>query len=469
MSERPVVFLLFGATGDLAKRMVLPAWFEMHDDGMLPEQWRLIGSSSHDREDAEFHELITESLTEHGDGLPAQWEELRERVSYAGGDFSPDSTAGVVEAVAAAREALGEDALLLVYLATPPGAFASVTRALHAHGLADGARIVYEKPYGTSLESFEELDGVVKEAFDEEQVYRIDHFLGKEAVQNLYVARFANELFASVWNREHVAQVQIDVPEELDVADRAEFYDATGAALDMLVTHLFQVAAQVAMEPPADLTDAEAVLAAREETLASFRPLDPAEVVLGQMEGYRDLDDVADDSTTDTFVAARLWIDNDRWRGVPFLLRTGKRMARSAQQVTLVLRPPAGPLATHIPTPNALAFDLTGAGRLRLRTTVKDPGPDLTLLATGDAEIDLGDVGDRGWLQPYESLLLDVISGDRTLFTSAAGLRHAFTAFAPLQGPDRPDPLPYAPGSWGPEEAAALADTGDGGRWVLGP
>lgn len=467
MNERPVILLLFGATGDLSRRMVLPAWFEMHQKGMLPADWRLIGSGTRDRDTGEFLGVVERSLREHSDGLPPDWAELRERVSFQGGEFTPDSSAGVVEAVEEARAALGDDALLVHYLAVPPAAFGEITEALHANGLTDGARIVYEKPYGTSLDSFEELDALVKSAFAEEQVYRIDHFLGKEAVQNLYVARFANELFGGVWNRDHVAQVQIDVPEDLDVAQRAQFYDATGAALDMLVTHLFQVAAQVAMEPPARLTDPDAVLAARAEALAAFRPLDPGEVVLGQFEGYRNIDGVAANSDQDTFVAARLWVDNDRWRDVPFLLRTGKRMAASAQQVTLLLRSPSGPLAEHVTTPNAISFSLKGSGQLVLRTTVKDPGPDITL-TTGEAVLDFGEVGDRGWLDPYESLLHEVLQGDRSLFTSADGLRHAFKAFAPLQGPDRPKPLPYAPGSWGPAEAAALADTGAGCRWVLG-
>ena len=186
--------------------------------------------------------------------------------------------------------------------------------------------MVYEKPFGTSPEGFRKLNRLVHRVLDESQVYRIDHFLGKEATQNLHVLRFANELFASMWSNEHIESVQIDVPETLGIDDRAEFYDATGAVLDMLVTHLFQVAAEVAMEPPASFAAAD-LQAAREKVIRSFRPLDPAEVVLGQFDGYRDVEGIAKRSRTDTYVAARLWIDNPRWRGVPFLLRTGKRMA----------------------------------------------------------------------------------------------------------------------------------------------
>ena len=187
--------------------------------------------------------------------------------------------------------------------------------------------MVYEKPFGTSGDDFRELDQVVHSVLDEQQVYRIDHFLGKEATQDLHLLRFANGTFASSWDREHIESVQIDVPETLDISDRAQFYDATGAVLDMLVTHLFQVAAEVAMEPPATLGALD-LQAAREEVIGCFRPLDPAEVVLGQFDGYRDVPGIDPDSSRDTFVAARLWIDTDRWRGVPFYLRTGKRTGR---------------------------------------------------------------------------------------------------------------------------------------------
>ena len=232
------------------------------------------------------------------------------------------------------------------YLAVPPVAFTELTKALGQHNLAKGARVVYEKPFGTSPKAFRELDRAVHSVLDEEQVYRIDHFLGKEAVQDLHVLRFANGLFAGMWDRRHVESVQIDVPERLGITDRSVFYDATGAVLDMLITHLFQVAAEVAMEPPASLKAAD-LQAAREKVIRSFRPLDRAEVVLGQFSGYRDVPGVAARSKQNTFVAARLWIDNPRWRGVPFYLRTGKRLAATQQRVSLILRKPGGPLAAQ--------------------------------------------------------------------------------------------------------------------------
>ena len=248
---------------------------------------------------------------------------------FAGGGFSSDSPGSLPDVLGEARASLGGSPQLVRYLAVPPAAFAGLTRALGQHGLTDGARVVYEKPFGTSPGSFRELDRVVHSVLDEQQVYRIDHFLGKEATQDLHLLRFANGSSAAYWNRGHVESVQIDVPETLGISDRAQFYDATGAVLDMLVTHLFQVAAEVAMEPPASL-DALGLQAAREQVISCFRPLDPREVVLGQFDGYREVPGVDPRSGRDTFVAARMWIDNPRWRRVPFYLSTGKRMATSS-------------------------------------------------------------------------------------------------------------------------------------------
>jgi glucose-6-phosphate 1-dehydrogenase len=456
----PTVLVLFGATGDLAARMVLPAVDRLQRRGLLPADWRLVGSGRGERSDEDFRAHVRDVLAEHGDGDPA--DRLADRLRFAGGGFTPEDPGQLVDAVAAAREELGDGAQLVHYLAVPPGAFEGITRALAAHGLAEGSRVVYEKPYGTSPDGFRALDELVHSVLDEEQVFRIDHFLGKEGTQDLHVLRFANGLFSSVWNREHVAQVQVDVPETLDVADRAEFYDATGATLDMLVTHLFQVAAEVAMEPPAALTPT-ALQESREAVLAAFRPLDPAHVVLGQFEGYRDLDDVADDSRTDTFVAARLEVDTDRWRGVPFLLRTGKRMAESHQRVTLVMRRPDGPAGVLPGGGNTVSLSLSGAGELRLGLVTKRPGPDLEL-AAAETTLDLGEVRGGDPLPAYASLIHDVLVGDRSLFTTGAGLEQAWRAAQPLLDAP-PEVRPYAPGSWGPQEARALADPCG---WVLG-
>lgn len=477
--DRPLVLVLHGGRGDLSRRLVIPSLATLHRRGLLPEHWALLGTGRGTVDTQEYASLVRDSLEEFGqaDTRDADVEALTRHSAFTGevgeddpGDL-PDVAARVRATLAEAAGCDAGDVAVVHYLAVPPQAFAPLTRNLARHGLtrgpgdgSDTVRVVYEKPYGTSPATFRELDAVVHEALDEEQVFRIDHFLGKEATQNLHVLRFANELFGSVWSREHVVQVQIDVPETLDVAQRAGFYDATGAALDMVVSHLFQVAAEVAMEPPRHLAASE-LARAREDALRCFRPLDPAaDVVLGQFEGYRAIEGVGGDSTTDTFVAARLWVDNDRWRGVPFLMRTGKRLAASAQRVTLVLRrDPEHLYGDRVPT-GRISVSLAGDGAIEVTSAVKRPGPDLDL-ASGTARLDLDDVEPGDPLPAYASPLDDVLHGDRTLFTTPGGLEAAWTAFAPLLGYARPPVQPYAPGSWGPPAALALADP-EG--WTLG-
>jgi glucose-6-phosphate 1-dehydrogenase len=460
----PTVFVLFGGSGDLARRMVLPAFFELAQRDLLPREWRLVGTGRRDVSHPDFRARVRDALIEFGPSPEdGPWETFAKRLRFAGGGFDTTNPGSLLDVLGELRDEFGVDPQYVHYLAVPPSTFGTLTEALAHHGLAAGARVVYEKPYGTSPESFRELDALVLSLLDEERVFRIDHFLGKEGTQDLHVLRFANRLFGQIWRREHVAQVQIDVPEELDVADRAAFYDATGAALDMLVTHLFQVAAEVAMEPPGSLEPAD-LQAARESVLACFRPLDPGrDVVLGQFEGYRDLEGVDDESTTDTFVAARLWVDTDRWRGVPFLLRTGKRMACSAQRVSLLLRTPEGPVETLPDHGNLVSLTLSGSGSLDIGLVAKEPGPDLAL-ASAHTTLDLKQVPGGTPLPPYVSLIHDVLTGDRSLFTTSDGLAKAWAAFAPLQ--QRPPQVhPYGPGSWGPAEANALA--GPSG-WLLG-
>jgi glucose-6-phosphate 1-dehydrogenase len=460
----PVVFVLFGATGDLAQRMVLPAWYRLARDGLLPRQWRLVGNGRGEVTDERFRAHVRDALAEFGPKPePRDWDTFAERLFFAGGGFSASHPGRLPQVLGGFRRALGGTPQLICYMAVPPVAFAGLTSALGQHGLAPGARVVYEKPFGTSRASFRELNRVVHSVLDEQQVYRIDHFLGKEATQDLHLLRFANGSSAAYWNREHVESVQIDVPETLGISDRAQFYDATGAVLDMLVTHLFQVTAEVAMEPPARL-DPVGLQDAREKVIGCFRTLDPAEVVLGQFDGYRDTPGVAPDSTRDTFVAARLWIDNPRWRGVPFYLRTGKQMAVSHQRVSLILREPAGPLFGRLPSAaNVLSFSLAGDGEIDLSLVAKKPGPALDL-DVAHASIPLASLHGADPLPPYVRLIHDVILGDRSLFTRPDGLAAVWDAAAPLLS--TPPPVStYPPGSWGPAQARQLISPG---RWLLG-
>ncbi|MGI8450451.1 MAG: glucose-6-phosphate dehydrogenase [Streptosporangiaceae bacterium] len=460
----PTVFVLFGGTGDLAKRMVLPAFYRLATEGLLPRQWLLVGNGRGDVAHEDFRAHIREVLTQFGPKPEgAAWESFAERVRFAGGGFNSHDPGSLLDVLAEARGSLGGDPQLVHYLAVPPVAFTDLTKGLGEHGLAKGSRVVYEKPFGTSQESFRELDRVVHSVLDEQQVYRIDHFLGKEATQDLHLLRFANGLFDAMWCRQYVESVQIDVPEKLGITDRAGFYDATGAVLDMLVTHLFQVAAEVAMEPPATLGPLD-LQAAREKVISCFRRLDPAEVVLGQFDGYRDVPGIAADSTRDTFVAARLWIDNDRWRGVPFYLRTGKRLAATEQQVSLILREPPGPLAGQLPPDsNVLSFSLAGNGEIDLSLMAKKPGPALEV-DTARIALPLSRLKDADPLPPYVRLIHDVLLGDRSLFTRPDGLAAVWEAAAPLLA-NPPKVMPYAQGSWGPAEARDLTAPG---RWLLG-
>ncbi len=449
---------MYGATGDLSRRLVSPAFFELARLGRLPQQWRLIGSSRGEKTHEEFREFIREALEEFGP-QPADgpWDDFAEHLLFASGGFTEDDPGQLLDVLAEAREALGGDAELVHYLAIPPGAFLDATKAFAAHGLAEGARVVYEKPYGTSLETFEELDAEVHRVFEESQVFRIDHFLAFEAQQDVIHARFANPWLASIWNREHVAQVQVDIAETLDVAQRASFYDATGAFLDMIVTHLFQMAATVAMEPPADLGPG-ALQAARDAALQDFRELDPAEVVLGQFEGYTDIDGVPDDSQTDTLAACRVWIDNDRWRGVPFLLRSGKKMTADEQRVTLVLKSPGGLHAGAEPA--TISFSLLEGGAIDVALTVRTPGV-AGGLTQGTASLALSGLGEPAL--PYVHLIEHVLTGDRSLFTGVDGLRAAWTCIDRFSK-NRPQIESYAPGTWGPASADALAEPG---TWFL--
>jgi glucose-6-phosphate 1-dehydrogenase len=460
----PTVFVLFGATGDLAKRMVLPAFYQLAQEGLLPRKWLLVGNGRGDVAHEDFRNHVRDSLSEFGPKpKPKEWKPFAERLYFAGGGFSTDSPGSLLDVLSQARKQLGGEPQLVHYLAVPPVAFTGLTQALGTHGLASGSRVVYEKPFGTSPENFRALDRAVHAVLDEQQVYRIDHFLGKEATQDLHVVRFANGLFSAAWDKTHVESVQIDVPEKLGIDDRALFYDETGAVLDMLVTHLFQVAAEIAMEPPASLGAAD-LQAARETVIRNFRPLDPKEVVLGQFTGYRNVPGIKARSTQNTFVAARLWVDSPRWRGVPFYLRTGKRLAESQQRVSLILREPGGPLAGQLPAEsNVLAFALSGSGELDLSLVAKTPGAGLELEGA-QARISLSSLKGADPLPPYVRLIHDVLIGDRSLFTRPDGLAAVWKVADPLLTKP-PRVQPYDQGSWGPAQARKLIEPG---RWLLG-
>jgi glucose-6-phosphate 1-dehydrogenase len=459
----PTVFVLFGATGDLSNRLVLPALFRLAQEGLMPEDWRLVGNGRGDVAHEDFRAQVHDSLERFGP-KPSEgpWDDFCSRLSFAGGGFETGDPGSLLDVVGRAEDELGGNPRRVHYLAVPPTAFAELTTAIGQHDLAERSRVVYEKPFGTSMDSFRRLNDAAHRVFKENQVYRIDHFLGKEAAQDIHVLRFANGLFAGAWDRRHIESVQIDVPETLDVANRGSFYDATGAILDMIVTHLFQLAAEVAMETPESL-DAEHFAAAREDVIGCFRPLQPDDVVLGQYDGYRGVKGVAPDSKTETFVALRLSIDNDRWRDVPFFLRTGKALVRSGQHVSVVFRPPVHAIGELPAGGNVLTFDLAGEGGIDLSLIAKRPGVELEL-GTASAELPLGQAFHTPVLPAYARLIHDVLIGDRSMFTRPDGLTHVWEVAGGLLAA-KPEPLPYRPGSWGPQAAADLPRPG---RWLLG-
>ncbi|HEY7947912.1 MAG TPA: glucose-6-phosphate dehydrogenase (NADP(+)), partial [Acidimicrobiales bacterium] len=354
---------------------------------------------------------------------------------------------------------LGGEPQRLHYLSVPPRAAREVVRLLGEAELVDRSRIIMEKPFGTDLPSARRLNRVVQEVFDDDQVFRIDHFLGKEAAQNILAFRFANGLFEPIWNREHIDHIQIDVPETLSVGGRAAFYEQTGAFRDMVVTHLFQILAFVAMEPPTAL-EPRAINEEKNKVFRSMQPIDTSQVVRGQYEGYCWSDGVAPGSDTETFVALRCEIDNWRWAGVPFYLRTGKQMAEGARIVSIAFREPPKSMfppgsGVGAQGPDHLTFDLADASKLSLSFYGKQPGPGMKLdklsLQFALHETDHADFV----LEAYERLIHDAMSGDQTLFTNAEGIERLWELSAPLlENP--PDVQLYRVGSWGPRAIADL-------------
>jgi len=452
----PHVIVLFGATGDLARRKLIPGLFHLQRVRLMPEDYRIIGSSLDDLDDDSFRERARDALDEFSrmDVGDSDWEAFSERLA-----FMPARADALAEGVARAEQEIGQEAYRLHYLSVPPSAAGPVVRTLGAAGLATRASVVMEKPFGTDLESARQLNDTVHEVFTEDQIFRIDHFLGKEAALNMLTLRFANGFLEPLWNREHIDHVQIDVPETLSIGTRGAFYEGTGAFRDMVVTHLMQVLAVVAMEPPPSLEPSALV----DEKLKVFRsvlPLDPDEVVRGQYEGYRDEPGVASASTVETFVAARVIVDNWRWAGVPFFLRTGKCMAEGARVVSIAFREPPKSMFPSdagfgVAGPDHLTFDLSDTPRLSLSFYGKRPGPGMEL-EKASMQFSLGETATHhDVLEAYERLIYDAMIGDRTLFTTADAVERLWEVSAPLLEAPPPARL-YAPGSWGRAEIGAL-------------
>jgi glucose-6-phosphate 1-dehydrogenase len=347
------VIVLFGATGDLARRKLLPGLFRLFVAGLLPDRFRIVGSARRALTGEQFREHARQSVAEFGTSKPTgeAWSAFERALSF--GSAKPGDIAPLAAAIGRAEEELGGSPRRLFHLAIPPVAFEPTVTMLGDTDLAHGARIIIEKPFGTDLASARALNQALRAVFDESQVFRIDHFLGKESVTNILALRFANGLFEPVWNRHHIRYVQIDVPETLSIEGRASFYDQTGAYRDMIVTHLFQVLGFVAMEPPTSL-DARHLRDEKAKVFDALKPIHPQHVVRGQYEGYHSEPGVAPGSDTETLAAVRAEIDNWRWAGVPFFLRSGKSLGASRQLVALGFHePPVTRRCSPGPTPSS--------------------------------------------------------------------------------------------------------------------
>lgn len=474
----PAVYCVFGATGDLSRRSLLPALFRLHQSGAASRCYVLGVTHQPDVDDDAFRTIAEEALT--SDGIPAAearaW--AAQRLFFQSvGKGTPHDFAALGARLEALEREQGLEGNRVFYLALPPKVFAQTISGLAAAGLARSrgwTRLVIEKPFGRDLESAARLNEIVHEGWQEAQVYRIDHFLGKETVQNLLVFRFANAMFESLWNRDRVASVQITVSELLGVEQRAGYYESAGVLRDMIQNHLTQLLTLVAMEPPSVIAPA-AIRAEKVKALQAVRTIHPANVVRGQyvagaidgsaVPAYRDEPGVARDSSTATFIAMRMEVDSWRWQGVPFLLRTGKRMPRRLTEIVLNFREP--PVSLFEPydacqlKSDTLVMRLQPNEGFTLYFDVKTPGPSFRL-SREPLHFDYADA--FGALpDAYETLLLDVLEGDQTLFVHAEEVEASWRLYTPLLD-DNTAVRPYAAGTWGPPEADAL--TGGGAlRW----
>jgi glucose-6-phosphate 1-dehydrogenase len=454
------VIVLFGATGDLAKRKLLPGMFHLAQVGLMPESFRIIGAARHPLGLDEFRAVARDAVCGSGrrSDQDGALDRFLESLRFAG---VGEGLGELGRAIGEARGELGEGAGLLFYLSLPPKAFIETVEAIGELGLGAGSGVITEKPFGTDLESARALNSKLQSVFAEDRIYRIDHYLGREAVQNLLAMRFANGMYEPVWNRNHIDHVQIDVPETLSIEMRGSFYEETGAFRDMVVTHLFQVLGFVAMEPPTALGPKPLGIE-REKVFDSMSPLRPENVVRGQYRGYREEDGVAPDSATETFVAVKAFVDNWRWEGVPFFLRTGKRMAESKHLLTIAYSQPPRrmfPLDCEATVEafgrDHLTFELGEPGTISASFLAKVPGPTMRL-SEAHMQFSYESLGaDQHGLDPYERLIHDVMLGDRTLFTSSVAIERLWEISDPVL--DDPPPVEeYEPGSWGPDASQQL-------------
>ncbi len=445
--------VIFGITGDLASKKIFPALYAMVKHGTLSAPILGVASSTWTRE--QLHQHVRDSLQKEG-GIddPAACARLLSQLSYVSGDYKNPAT---FDALKAALAGAKQPAF---YLAIPPPLFATVIRSLGTAGIAENARVIVEKPFGRDLASAQELGRVARSVFPESSIFRIDHYLGKEAIMNILYFRFANGFAEPIWNRDHIAHIEVTVAEDFGVGTRGAFYETAGCLRDVIENHLFQVVALLAMEPPAWRGFA-AIHREKSSVFHAMRPLSANDVVRGQYEGYRAEADVAPDSDVETFCALRLFIDSWRWHGVPWYLRSGKLLEQTVAEVRVQFKPPpqqlfddSGPPSGHA---NYLRFRLSPHSAIALAARVKRGGEDFV----GDQrELYLREDASHEEL-PYERLLGAAMAGDTTLFSDQETVDAAWAVVDSVVGKHHAA-VPYVPGSWGPHEADALI-AGHGG------
>ena len=453
----PQAIVIFGASGDLTRRKLLPAFYHLFLEGLLPEGFVIVGYARTEMDDDAFRSHAHDAIATYGHRAPEgqAWASFAEHLEYVTGEFSdPGAMDHIAHELREADDRHGTAGGRFFYAATPPSAYPDIVARIGEAGLVEGAKIVFEKPFGYDLQSARALNATIHEVFDESQVFRIDHYLGKETVQNILAFRFANGLFEPIWNRRYLDHVQITVAEQIGVEGRGQFYEQVGAIRDMVSTHVFQMLTFLAMEPPVSFEPDRL----RDETVKVLRAMtlcDPAKVVRGQYSGYRSEPGVAGDSQVDTFAAMELSIDNWRWADVPFFLRTGKHLREKVTEITLKFRKvPFNVFRgtdVELPKRDHLTFRVQPDEGITLSMNAKTPGPGLEL-GRVEMEYDYTEEFSSEIADSYELLLLEAMEGDHTLFLRQDGVERAWEVLGPvLERP--PSVIGYEAGTMGPTEA----------------